>query len=129
MKALPCGAFTQSLFIFFRLITLSFFHSLPMVRLVVLYPKTESSQFDSAYYLDKHIPLVKERLTPFGLVGVDMQEALPGDSLPPYAMITGLAFNTTDELEKGMGTHGAELLGDIPNFTDVQPATQVCRVL
>jgi hypothetical protein len=44
-------------------------------------------------------------------------------------MITFLAFNTTDELNKGMGTHGGELLGDIPNFTDVQPQTQVCRVL
>ena len=102
-----------------------------MIRLTVLYPKTDASQFDLAYYLDKHIPLVKERLMPFGLTGVDMQEALPGgvDSLPPYAMITGLAFNTTDELERGMGRHGAELLGDIPNFTNVQPVTQVCRVL
>jgi len=98
-----------------------------MVRLVVLYPKTESSQFDLTYYLEKHIPLVKERLTPFGLTGVDMQESLAADAA--YAMITGLAFNTTDELDKGMGTHGAELLGDIPGFTDVQPITQVCRVL
>lgn len=103
-----------------------------MIRLTVLYPKTETSQFDLAYYLDKHIPLVKERLTPFGLVGVDMQEGLTGgtpDSLPLYAMITGLIFNTPDELGTGMGTHGPELLGDIPNFTDVQPLTQVCRTL
>ncbi len=102
-----------------------------MIRLTVLYPKTADSQFDLTYYLDKHIPLVKERLMPFGLVGVDMQEALTGGAgpLPPYTMITGLAFSTTDELERGMGTHGAELPGDIPNFTDVQPLTQVCRVL
>ena len=44
-------------------------------------------------------------------------------------MITGLIFNTTDELGTGMGTHGPELLGDIPNFTDVQPLTQICRTL
>lgn len=101
-----------------------------MVRLTVLYPKTESSQFDLTYYLEKHIPLVKERLTPFGLTGVDMNEGVAdGDALPPYAMITFLAFNTTDELAKGMGTHGGELLGDIPNFTDVQVQTQVCQVL
>ncbi|AUD01759.1 EthD family reductase [Spirosoma pollinicola] len=101
-----------------------------MIRLTVLYPKTNSSQFDLAYYLDKHIPLVKERLTPFGLTGVNLNEALAGgDALPPYAMITFLEFNNTDELDKGMGTHGGELLGDIPNFTDVQPLTQVVRVL
>lgn len=103
-----------------------------MIRLTVLYPKTADSHFDLAYYVDTHIPLVKERLTPFGLTGVDMQEGLAGgapDSLPPYAMITGLLFATTDELDRGMGTHGSELLGDIPNFTDVQPLTQVCRTL
>jgi uncharacterized protein (TIGR02118 family) len=103
-----------------------------MIRLTVLYPKTDSSQFDLDYYLEKHIPLVKERLTPFGLVGVDMQEGIAGgspESAPPYAMITGLIFNTTDELGNGMGTHGPELLGDIPNFTDVQPQTQICRTV
>ncbi|WP_461146282.1 EthD family reductase [Spirosoma pulveris] len=101
-----------------------------MIRLTVLYPKTEKSQFDLTYYLEKHIPLVKERLTPFGLIGVDMNEGLAGgDTPPPYAMITFLSFNTADELDKGMGTNGAELLGDIPNFTDVQPLTQVVRVL
>ncbi|QJD79846.1 EthD family reductase [Spirosoma rhododendri] len=101
-----------------------------MVRLTVLYPKTADSTFDMDYYLDTHIPLVKERLTHHGLVGVDLQEGLsgggPGD-LPTYAMITGLIFNTTDELSAGMGVHGPELLGDIPNFTDQQPLTQVCR--
>jgi uncharacterized protein (TIGR02118 family) len=100
-----------------------------MVRQTVLYPKTESSQFDLAYYLEKHIPLVKERLTPFGLIGVDLNEATGGDTLPPYAMITFLTFNTIEELNEGMGTQGAELMADISNFTDVQPLAQVCRVV
>lgn len=103
-----------------------------MIRLTVLYPKTADSHFDKAYYLDKHIPLVKERLTHHGLTAVDMQEGLfsgaPGTP-PPYAMITGLVFNTVDEMGDGMGTHGPELLGDIPNFTNVEPQTQVCQVL
>ncbi|GAB2539857.1 EthD family reductase [Spirosoma aerophilum] len=101
-----------------------------MVRQTVLYPKTQDSQFDLTYYLEKHIPLVKERLTPFGLIGVDMNEAVVvGDALPPYAMITGLTFNSIEELNEGMGTQGPELMADIPNFTDVQPLAQVCRVL
>lgn len=102
-----------------------------MIRLTVLYPKTDASQFDLAYYLDTHIPLVKERLMPLGLVSVDMQEALTAsaDPQPLYTMITSLAFNTTTELDHAMGTHGSEILGDIPNFTDVTPVTQVCRVL
>ncbi len=102
-----------------------------MFSLTVLYPKTASSQFDMAYYLDKHTPLVKARLTSMGLVNVDMREGLAGgapDSLPTYAMITNLTFNTIEELQNGMAMHGAELLGDIPNFTDVEPLTQVSQV-
>lgn len=49
-----------------------------MIRITVLYPKSAGSQFDMAYYLQKHIPLVKQRLTPLGLVGVDLEEGLAG---------------------------------------------------
>ncbi|NID09714.1 EthD family reductase [Fibrivirga algicola] len=102
-----------------------------MVSLTVLYPKTADSQFDMAYYLNTHTPLVKARLSTMGLLSVDMREGLAGGApgtLPPYAMITSLTFNTMDELQKGMDQHGAELLGDIPNFTDVEPQTQICQV-
>ncbi|RYF62589.1 MAG: EthD family reductase [Cytophagaceae bacterium] len=102
-----------------------------MVALTVFYPKTADSHFDMAYYLATHTPLVKDRLTHHGLVRVDMLEGMAGgapDSPPTYAMITSLVFNTVDELQSGMGTHGAELLGDIPNFTDVTPHTQVNQV-
>lgn len=98
---------------------------------MVMYPKTANSQFDMAYYLDKHTPLVQERLASMGLVGVDMREGLAGGtpgSPPQYAMITNLTFNTMEELQNSLATHGAELLGDIPNFTDVAPMTQVCQV-
>ncbi|GAB3885718.1 EthD family reductase [Spirosoma agri] len=103
-----------------------------MVRLTVLYPKTKGTTFNRAYYLESHIPLVKKRLTPFGLQGIDLQEGLSGNepgSLPAYAMITGLRFNTTDELNRGLNEHGAELIGDIANFTDAQPLMQVSQDL
>lgn len=103
-----------------------------MVRLTILYPQTADSRFDLAYYLDTHIPLVKERLMPLGLLAVDLQQGLSGatpDAPPTYAMITGLVFDSAEQLGAVMGTHGAELLGDIPNFTDAQPLSQVTRVL
>jgi uncharacterized protein (TIGR02118 family) len=97
-----------------------------MIALTVLYPKTADSHFDLAYYLNTHIPLVKERLTPMGLTSVIMQEAIEPDAT--YAMITSLVCTTIDEISAGMGTHGPELLGDIPNFTNVTPQTQVCQL-
>lgn len=97
-----------------------------MIALTVLYPKAADSHFDLPYYLNTHIPLVKERLTSMGLTNVIMQEAVEPNA--PFAMITSLVFSTGDELGAGMGAHGPELMGDIPNFTNVTPQTQVCQL-
>ena len=95
-----------------------------------MYPQTADSHFDMDYYLNSHTPLVKERLTPAGLTGVDLRAGLAGgapDSPPTYAMICNLSFGSIDELQTAMATHGPELIGDIPNFTNVQPAMQISQ--
>lgn len=101
-----------------------------MVSVTVLYPKTADSQFDMDYYVNKHIPLVKERLTPIGLIGVNLLQGLAGaapDSPPAYVVIGNLNFGTIDELQNALGTHGPELIGDIPNFTNTEPIMQISQ--
>lgn len=103
-----------------------------MICLTVLYPKTTDSQFDMAYYLQTHTPLVQERLTPIGLTGIDLESGLAGgapDSPPTYTMIARLRFASPDALQNALATHGPELIGDIPNFTDAQPIMQVSQLL
>ncbi|ADB38355.1 EthD family reductase [Spirosoma linguale] len=100
-----------------------------MFSFTVLYPNTEGSQFDLAYYLDTHIPLVKKLLTPMGMVSVNMQEGLPGDTQPAFVMIIGMVFNTIDELNLAIATHIDEMVADVPKFTTIRPITQVSRVL
>jgi hypothetical protein len=57
-----------------------------MVRLAVMYPKTADSTFDLDYYLTKHMPLARERLSTSGLTATHIDEGLgggaPGDQLP-----------------------------------------------
>jgi uncharacterized protein (TIGR02118 family) len=101
-----------------------------MITLTALYPKTADSRFDLDYYLNTHTPLVRERLTPMGLTGIDLEEGLAGgapDSSPAYALIGHLRFGTIEELQAALITHGPELMGDIPNFTDVQPVMQISQ--
>jgi len=101
-----------------------------MISLTVLYPKTADSHFDLDYYLNIHTPLVRERLTPIGLTGIDLYEGLAGgapDSPPAFAMVGQLKFNTLEELQNALATHGPELTGDIPNFTNVQPTMQISQ--
>lgn len=100
-----------------------------MVRFTILYPTTDGCQFDQAYYLDTHIPLVKKLLVPMGMIDVDMQEGLTGETPPAFVMIIGLVFNTIDELNLAITTHIDEMVADLPNFTTIRPITQVSRVL
>lgn len=102
-----------------------------MISLTVLYPKTSDSHFDLNYYVNTHTPLVKDRLTPFGLTGVDLRAGLAGgapDTPATYAMICNLSFETVEALQAALAAHGPELIGDIPNFTDVQPTMQISQV-
>ena len=101
-----------------------------MISLTALYPKTADSRFDMDYYVNTHTPLVRERLTPVGLVSIDLEAGLAGgtpDSPPAYAMIGRLNFANLDELQNALAAHGPELMGDIPNFTNVQPLMQISQ--
>ncbi len=101
-----------------------------MISATVLYPKSEDSRFDLDYYLHTHTPLVRELLTPMGLTNVDLRSGLVGgasDTPPAYAMICNLSFGTIEEIQNALARHGPELLGDIPNFTNVEPIIQISQ--
>ena len=74
-----------------------------MIRVSVMYPN-ESDKFDMDYYLNKHIPLVHQRLDSFGLVRTEVDKGIgtqePG-APAPYAVIAHLIFNSIEEMEKG----------------------------
>ena len=94
-----------------------------MIKLTVIYPNSENSHFDMDYYLQTHTPLVRERLSPLGLVAIELSAGLAGMApgvAAPYAMIGNLCFNSMEELQNALATHGAELIADIANFTNIQ---------
>jgi uncharacterized protein (TIGR02118 family) len=94
-----------------------------------MYPP--SARFDVDYYMNKHMPLVRARCEGGGLVGTQVLkgEAGPDGAAPPYQVVTLLSFASLAEFQSTMQQHGAELLGDVPNFTDSQPAIQVNTAL
>jgi uncharacterized protein (TIGR02118 family) len=102
-----------------------------MIVVSVLYPKTAESTFDYDYYSATHVPLVRARWEPLGLERADFfggTSTLDG-SAAPYEVTAMLHFSNEDALQKALATHGAEVVGDIPNFTNVQPLIQTNRVL
>ncbi|MBD0270870.1 MAG: EthD family reductase [Acetobacteraceae bacterium] len=102
-----------------------------MVLVSVLYPNQAGSRFDERYYMDKHIPLVRQR---WGAMGLTDLRVLRGTGTPDggpasFRVMALLTFSSADALQKAAAAHGAELFGDIPNFTDVQPVAQVNEAL
>lgn len=99
-----------------------------MVVFTVLYPATPGAKFDQAYYDDVHIPLVREAFTPTGLTDVQVLKGLPGpDGSPaPFGVIVNITFRDAAALQASLGgPRAAEVLGDVPKFTDIAPVSQV----
>jgi uncharacterized protein (TIGR02118 family) len=101
-----------------------------MICVSVLYPNTPGKKFDHSYYAQKHMPLVRSRLKSFGLLRDEIDQGLsaPG-AQAPFVAIARMYFNTLAEFQAGMKAHEAELLGDVPNYTELQPQIQVSEMV
>jgi len=52
--------------------------------------------------------------------------ATPDPATPaPYQVMAILEMESPDVLQQLIADHGQEVMGDIPNFTDVSPAVQI----
>ena len=49
-----------------------------MIRVSVLYPNEQGKKFDHDYFVNKHMKLVRERLTSFGLVRTEVDKGKAG---------------------------------------------------
>ena len=98
-----------------------------MTLVTVLYPQTATSRFDYGYYLQTHIPMVKEYWTPMGLQQVDILRgtASMDGGAPAFALMAVLHFTSQEDLQNALETHGNPVMADIPNFTDVEPLLQM----
>ena len=101
-----------------------------MIKVSVLYPNKTGSHFDMAYYLDKHIPMVRQKLAA-SLRGASVEQGVAG--LEPgapaaYAAMGHLLFDSVEAFQQAFAPHAQAIVGDIPNYTDTQPTIQVSEV-
>jgi uncharacterized protein (TIGR02118 family) len=102
-----------------------------MHRLTVLYPAKDGEAFNYEYYFGSHHKLVVSRLKPEGMVSCEFDKGVsdPAGDKAPYLAIAYLKFNSADALQKALAKHGPEILGDIPNYTKIEPIMQVNEVM
>ena len=101
-----------------------------MIKVSVLYPNDTAGRFDMTYYLEKHMPMVRQRLAG-ALRGSSVDQGLGGmqpGSPPAYLVMCHLLFDSVEAYQQSFGPHAQAIVGDIPNYTNTQPTVQVSEV-
>ncbi len=103
-----------------------------MIRVTVSYPNAGGAKFDLDYYLTRHVPMVEAKLSRHGLTSWTIDQGLSGGmpgSEAEFRIQAHLIFQNVEAFEAAMASDGAEIMADIPNYTDIQPRIQVSKVL
>ena len=101
-----------------------------MIKVSVLYPHTEGAAFNMDYYLTSHMPMVRDTLGA-ACRGVAVEEGLSGGapgSKPAYVAMGHILFDSLATFQTAFAEHAPKFLADIPNYTTIQPLTQISEV-
>ena len=100
-----------------------------MIKISILYPRSEDTYFDVDYYCKTHMPMVKELFgNPLKGVGVDAAVDTQNGNQQPYHAIGHLFFETVEDFQAAMATHGPTVSQDKVNYTNIQPVLQINEV-
>jgi uncharacterized protein (TIGR02118 family) len=101
-----------------------------MIKVSVFYPAGPDTKFDMRYYVERHIPMV-QRLVGSALKGVTVEQGISGmepGSPATYTAMGNLLFDSVASFQSNFGAHAAEIVGDIPNYTNTRPIIQISEV-
>ena len=82
------------------------------------------------YYVNKHMPMVQQKLGA-ALKGVTVDQGLSGGqpgSEPAYRAIGILLLDSVEAFERAFTPHAAEIMADIPRYTNIAPTIQISEV-
>ena len=96
-----------------------------MIKVSIMYPNTPGVRFDHEYYRDKHLPLIQRRLGA-GLKYYTIDKGLTGE---PYVAMCHLVCDSLEAYQSSRAPHAREIRGDIRNFTNQTPVTQISEVV
>ena len=94
-----------------------------MIRLSVLYPKTEGATFDHDYYRTSHVPLAVSTWSP---EGAEIDKGMDG----PYEAAVHFTFASADAMNVALAAEGtSEIIADVANYTTIAPVMQTSEVV
>jgi uncharacterized protein (TIGR02118 family) len=96
-----------------------------MIRLSVLYPRTEGATFDHDYYRDEHVPLCIDAW------GLDPGQAQIDKGFDgPYEAAVHFTFDDVAAIGEAMGQpRTGEVMADVANYTTITPVMQTSEIV
>jgi uncharacterized protein (TIGR02118 family) len=101
-----------------------------MIKVSVFYPNEAGKRFDMAYYCEKHMPMVQEKLGP-ACKQIAVEHGLGGGAPgapATYVAMGHIYFDSVEAFQTAFTPRAEPIMGDIPNFTDIQPMVQISGV-
>jgi uncharacterized protein (TIGR02118 family) len=93
-----------------------------MIRLSVLYPKTEGATFDHDYYKSHHVPLAAKT---WG-VPASIDKGIDG----PYEAAVHFTFESIEAIGTAMSNEGTgAIMADVANYTTITPVMQTSEIV
>lgn len=87
-----------------------------MISVLIMYPQTDDSTFDMDYYTSTHMPMLADALGDackgWGASTVKGKQ---------YAAYGWAMVESQEAFDAAMAEHGAAIMGDVANYTNVAP--------
>ncbi len=95
-----------------------------MIRVTLLYPKTDDSTFDMDYYTSSHMPMFAAAIGD-ACTGWGVDQIVSG----PYECVAWVTVESMEAFGAAMKANGGPVMADVPNYTNVQPVTAIGNVV
>lgn len=108
----------------------SFFSKAGMFKVTILYPNGDDKTFDMDYYEKKHMPMVA------GYIGKNLQfyeidKGVAGrtaNDKVPFVAIGSFYILDVEAYNKAIAQNREAIIGDIKNYTNIQPVVQISEI-
>jgi len=97
-----------------------------VIKVSVLYPNRPGAK----YYCEKHMPIVQQKLgSACKRVSVEQGIAGMAPGAPAAFVAMGhLYCDSAEAFQAAFAPHAQDIMGDIPNYTDIEPTIQISEV-
>jgi uncharacterized protein (TIGR02118 family) len=101
-----------------------------VIKVSVLYAYRPDVSFDMEYYLDRHIPMVRQKLGA-ACRGISVEQGVAGGAPgapPTYAAMGHLLFDSVEAFSAAFAPHAAAIMADVANYSKIEPIVQISDV-